>query len=140
MALSEYLNFIHFFTSYSKFIFSKKTTKFDKIFIDDLMVTIYCQIDDEGFVNFRGFFRKRELYYKSWYQNDQNFKKYISKKQFQKLRIQKSFQSIVACLDQVCCFQTKLLRYLMIAQLSLIFFYRSKFYHFDVKTVDSAII
>ena len=33
-----------------KFMFSKKTTKFDKIFTDELTLTTYCQIDREDFV------------------------------------------------------------------------------------------
>ena len=45
-----------------KFRFSKKKdTKIDKIFTVDLTVTTYCQIDSEGFVNFCGLLRKREL-------------------------------------------------------------------------------
>ena len=44
-----------------KFMFSKKATKIDKIFTVDLMVTTYCQIDGEDFVNFCGLLRKREL-------------------------------------------------------------------------------
>ena len=34
-----------------KLMFSKKATKIDKIFTIDLMVTTYCQIDGENFVN-----------------------------------------------------------------------------------------
>ena len=45
-----------------KFVFSKKGTKFDKIFTVDLKLTTYCQIDGEGFVNFFGLLRKHELY------------------------------------------------------------------------------
>ena len=45
-----------------KFMFSKKATKIDKIFIFDLRVTTYCQIDGEDFVNFCGLLRKLELY------------------------------------------------------------------------------
>ena len=44
-----------------KFMFSNKATKIDKIFTIDLTVTTYCQIDSEGFVNFCGLLRKREL-------------------------------------------------------------------------------
>ena len=44
-----------------KFMFSKKATKIDKIFTVDLMVTRYCQIDGEDFVNFCGLLRKHEL-------------------------------------------------------------------------------
>ena len=43
-----------------KFMFSKKATKIDKIFAVDLMVTTYCQIDSENFVNFCGLLRKCE--------------------------------------------------------------------------------
>ena len=46
------------------FMFSKKATKIDKIFIVDLTVTTYCQIKVEDFVNFCGLLRKRELYSK----------------------------------------------------------------------------
>ena len=45
-------------------MFSKKATKIDKIFIVDLKVTKYCQIDGEDFVNFCGLLRNRELYSK----------------------------------------------------------------------------
>ena len=45
-----------------KFVFSKKATKFDKIFTVDLTLTTYCQIDGEDFVNFCGLLRKHELY------------------------------------------------------------------------------
>ena len=38
-----------------KFMFSKKAAKIDKIFTVDLMVTTYCQIDGEDFVNFVAF-------------------------------------------------------------------------------------
>ena len=44
-----------------KFVFSKKATKFDKIFTVDLTHTTYCQIDGEDFVNFCGLLRKYEL-------------------------------------------------------------------------------
>ena len=44
-----------------KFVFSKKGTKFDKIFTVDLTLTTYCQIDGEDFVNFCGLLRKHEL-------------------------------------------------------------------------------
>ena len=37
-----------------KFVFSKKATKFDKIFTVDLTLTTYCQIDGEDFFNFHG--------------------------------------------------------------------------------------
>ena len=45
-----------------KFVFSKKATKIDEIFIVDLTVSSYCHIDDEDFVNFCGLLIKRELY------------------------------------------------------------------------------
>ena len=44
-----------------KFMFSKKATKFDKIFTVDLTLCNTCQIDGEDFVNFCGLFRKHEL-------------------------------------------------------------------------------
>jgi hypothetical protein len=44
-------------------MFSKKATKIDEIFIVDLTVTTYCQIDREDFVNFFGLLRKPELYH-----------------------------------------------------------------------------
>ena len=44
-----------------KFVFSKKATKFDKIFTVDLTLTAYCQINGEDFVNFCGLLRKHEL-------------------------------------------------------------------------------
>ena len=44
-----------------KFVFSKKATKFDKIFTDDLTVTTYYQIDGEDFVNFCGLPRKHDF-------------------------------------------------------------------------------
>ena len=60
--LSDFV--MQFYTpcAWVKFIFSKKATKIDKIFTVDLMVTTYCQIDGEYFVNFWGLLRKRELY------------------------------------------------------------------------------
>ena len=45
-----------------KFVFSKKATKFDKIFTVDLTLTTYCQIDGEDFVNFCGLLKKHKLY------------------------------------------------------------------------------
>ena len=45
-----------------KFMFSKKTTKIDKIFTVDLTLCSKCQIDGEDFVNFCGLPRKHELY------------------------------------------------------------------------------
>ena len=44
-----------------KFIFSKKATKFDKIFIVDLTLCSMCQIDGEDFVNLCGLLRKHKL-------------------------------------------------------------------------------
>ena len=38
-----------------KFAFSKKATKFDKIFTVDLTLTTYCQIDGEDFIIFVAF-------------------------------------------------------------------------------------
>ena len=46
-----------------KFVFSKKATKFEKIFTVDLTLTTYCQIDGEDFANFCGLLRKHELYH-----------------------------------------------------------------------------
>ena len=45
-----------------KFMFSKKATKFDKIFTVDLTLCSRFQIDGEDFVNFCGLVRKHELY------------------------------------------------------------------------------
>ena len=45
-----------------KFIFSKKATKFDKIFPVNLTLFSKCQIDAEDFTNFYGLPRKHELY------------------------------------------------------------------------------
>ena len=45
-----------------KFIFSEKATKIDKIFTVDLTLCSKCQIDGEDFVNFRGLFRKYEVF------------------------------------------------------------------------------
>ena len=44
-------------------MFSKKATKIEEIFTVDLTVTSYCHIGGEGFVNFCGLLKKRELYY-----------------------------------------------------------------------------
>ena len=44
-----------------KFVFSKKTTKINKIFIVDLTVCSKCQIDGEDLVKFCGLLRKHEL-------------------------------------------------------------------------------
>ena len=43
-------------------MFSKKATKFDKIFTFDLTICSKCQIDGEDFVNFCGLLRKHEIY------------------------------------------------------------------------------
>ena len=43
-------------------MFSKKATKFDKIFSIDLTLCSKCQIDGEDFVNFCGILRKHVLY------------------------------------------------------------------------------
>ena len=45
-----------------KFMFSKKATKIDEIFIVDLTLCSWCQMDGEDFVNFCGLLRKHELY------------------------------------------------------------------------------
>ena len=45
-----------------KFMFSKKATKIDKIFTDNLTLCSKCQIDGEDFVNFCGLLIKHELY------------------------------------------------------------------------------
>ena len=42
-------------------MFSKKATKFDKIFTVDLMLCSKCQVEGEDFVNFCGLLRKHEL-------------------------------------------------------------------------------
>ena len=44
-----------------KFVFSKKATKFDKLYTVDLTLTTYCQIDGEDFFNFCGLLRKHKL-------------------------------------------------------------------------------
>ena len=44
-----------------KFMFSKKATKFDKIFTIYLTLYSKCQIDGEDFVNFCGLLIKHEL-------------------------------------------------------------------------------
>ena len=46
-----------------KFMFSKKATKIDKIFIVDLTLCSKCQIDGEDFINFCGLLIKHELYH-----------------------------------------------------------------------------
>jgi hypothetical protein len=45
-----------------KFMFSKKATKIDKIFIVDLKPTTKCQIEGEDFVEFCGLLRRHKLY------------------------------------------------------------------------------
>ena len=59
--------YVHFFIFCHQYsvdfkvrVFSKKATKFDEIFT--VLLTTYCQIDGEDFVNFCGLLRKRELY------------------------------------------------------------------------------
>ena len=47
-----------------KFMFSKKATKFEKIFTVDLTLCCKCQIDSEDFVSFCGLLRKHEIYLK----------------------------------------------------------------------------
>ena len=49
-------------------MFSKKATKFDKIFTVDLTLCSKCQIDGEDFVNFCGLLRKHELYLRAVFQ------------------------------------------------------------------------
>ena len=44
-----------------KFMFSKKATKFDKIFAVGLTLCSKCKIDGEYFVNFCDLLRKHEL-------------------------------------------------------------------------------
>ena len=44
-----------------KFMFSKKATKFDKIFTVDLTLCSKCQINGEDFVNIWGLLGKYEL-------------------------------------------------------------------------------
>ena len=45
----------------SKFMFSKKATKINKIFTVDMTLNKYCQIDVEDFVKFCGLLRKHKL-------------------------------------------------------------------------------
>ena len=47
-----------------KFVFSKKAIKFDEIFTFNLMLTTYCQINSDDFVNFCGLLRKHN--FKKW--------------------------------------------------------------------------
>ena len=64
MRLMIALDWIVHFTNFSwllKFVFSKKATKFDKIFTNDLTLTALCQIDGEDFVNFCGLLSKHGL-------------------------------------------------------------------------------
>ena len=60
--ISEVVSFQGFPTCGLKFMFSKKATKFDKIFTINLTSCSKCQIDSEDFVNFCGLLRKAELY------------------------------------------------------------------------------
>ena len=46
-----------------KFMFSKKATKFNKIFTVNLTFSSKSQIDGQDFVNFCGLLRKHELYH-----------------------------------------------------------------------------
>ena len=62
---SKYVPIPCFVTTLIKFMFSKKTTKNEKIFTGDLTLHSKCQIDGEDFVNFGGLLRKHELY--QWY-------------------------------------------------------------------------
>ena len=48
-------------TNSVKFLFSKKATKIDKIYTDDLTLFSKCQIDGVDFVNFCGLLVKHEL-------------------------------------------------------------------------------
>ena len=43
-------------------MFSKKASKIDEIFTDNLTLCSKCQINGEDFVNFCGLLRKHELY------------------------------------------------------------------------------
>ena len=43
-----------------KFIFSKKATKIDEIFTDNLTLCSKCQIDGEDFANFCGLLKEHE--------------------------------------------------------------------------------
>ena len=54
--------FLFLKVSFLKFMFSKKATKFDKIFTIDLTLSSKCQIISEDFINFCGLLRKHELY------------------------------------------------------------------------------
>ena len=49
------------FSGSLKFMFSKKATKIDEIFIVNLTLCSKCQIDGEDFFNFCGLPRKHEL-------------------------------------------------------------------------------
>ena len=49
-----------------KFVFSKKTTKIDKILTVDLTLCSKWQMDGEDIINFCGFHRKHELYDKKY--------------------------------------------------------------------------
>ena len=56
-------------------MFSKKATKFEKIFTVDLTLCSKCQIEGEDFVNFCGLLGKYELYFieNNDFQSDQPF-------------------------------------------------------------------
>ena len=55
-------NFAFEFFEVLKFMFSKKATQIDEIFIVDLTLCSECKIDGGNFVNFCGFLRKHKLY------------------------------------------------------------------------------
>ena len=57
-----------------KFVFSKKATKIDEIFTDNLTLTTWCQIGGEDFVNFCGLLRKHKQYLSSWQQKKFEYK------------------------------------------------------------------
>ena len=54
-------------------MFSKKATKIDEIFTDDLTLCSKCQIDGEDFVNFCGLLRKTRTLLRKMYEPNQNF-------------------------------------------------------------------
>ena len=55
-------NRVHTTVEFLSIKFSKKATKIDEIFTDNLTLTTLCQINGEDFVNFSGLLRKHELY------------------------------------------------------------------------------
>ena len=62
---SRYVGMYRLFSrkiGYVKFMFSKKTEKFDEIFTVYMMLCIKCQIYGEDFFNFRGLLRQYEPY------------------------------------------------------------------------------